>query len=252
MHTRKLIVFCLGMFLWLGGCQSADHPTAPTMSDERTLAAMAIRLSDDTQGSAVIPPSYPAGATVIVAIGDSITFGKGGSDGGYPAMLEAKLRLSGYNVVVINEGIPGENSPETAARFLSTVANADIVLLMIGTNDVVNPGACGYFSCDTIGNIDAMLTKAMISNIKAVVSTITPIRSDSYYEPNNGIIRALNAEIVARAAARNAIVADNYSAILAQGGDVLMPDSVHFYDAGYNVIADQWYNAIITNNLLNK
>ena len=250
MPPQKFWGILLGIVLIFTGCQDATTLTAPTSLDPR---AAATRPADDTSASPIVSPQYPAGATVIAAIGDSITYGRGGTGGGYPMILEAKLRAAGYNVVVLNEGIPGEKSPETEARFLGTIAGAKMVLLMIGMNDIVNPVACSDYSCDTIGRIDRMLRMAAISKITPLVSTVTPIRTGSYFEPFNWNVRGLNAEIYARAAAQNVVVVDNYAAILAQGGDALYSDfSVHFNDQGYAVMAQQWYDAIVNNKLIKK
>jgi len=250
MKMQKLVVVFLGIVMIFTGCQDSKNPTAPMVLDERQMQTAPTRPADDTSDSEIVSPQYPEETTVIVAIGDSITYGKGAWQG-YPAKLETKLRAAGYNVVVLNEGIPGEQSPETDDRFLSTVAGADIVLLMIGMNDIINPSKCSTAYCDTIGNIDRMLTRALISKIVPLVSTVTPICAGSYFEPFNWNIQGLNSEIYARAAAQTVIVVDNYMAILSQGGSALYSDaSVHFNDQGYEVIAQQWYDAIIGNNLI--
>ena len=249
MKMQKFVVLFLGIALIFTSCQNSKNPTAPKVLDESQMQTAPTQPADDTSDSQIVSPQYPSGTTVIVAIGDSITYGTGASQG-YPAKLEAKLRAAGYSAVVLNEGVPGEQSPETDDRFLRTIAGAQIVLLMIGINDIINPVGCSEYACDTIGHIDSMLTKALISEIIPLVSTVTPIRAGSYFESDNWNIQALNSEIYTRAAAHKVVVVDNYTAILSQGGSILYSDSVHFNDQGYDVIAQQWYDAIVGNNLI--
>ena len=190
---------------------------------------------------------------VIAAIGDSITFGSGSGAGGYPVMLEAKLRAAGYDVVVRNQGIPGEQAHATDARFQSVINGADIVLLMIGTNDLVDPVRCPEpYNCHTVGHIVTMLDKALHSNIVPFVSTVTPAQSFNIYNRINSEVRNLNAWIYTIAAERNVTVVDNYNAIMWSGGDFLFSDALHFTDQGYDVIAWQWYNALVASNILRK
>jgi len=75
--------------------------------------------------------------TRIFAIGASNTSGFGvGSANAYPAQLEAMLKAHGYNVQIINGGIPGETTNGMLARIDSSVpAGTKIVILQPGGND---------------------------------------------------------------------------------------------------------------------
>jgi len=74
---------------------------------------------------------------IIVAVGNSLTEGLGvAEDFAYPAMLEKKLRASGYRYRVINAGVSGETSSGTLARIKWVLTlKPDIVILVIGAND---------------------------------------------------------------------------------------------------------------------
>ncbi len=245
---QRLILGLLAMAFILAGCGGDHDPTSP-MATRQALKGPQ-QPADDTSGSEIVAPTYPAGTVAIAAIGDSITYGYGSRVGGYPALLEQKLRAAGHNVIIYNEGVPGEISPETDERLLDVIANVDIVLIMIGTNDVINHR--GDYS--SIAVIERMLDKAIISKTVPIISTVTPAASNSDYAWANDRIQWLNTEITAAAAkrAKSVHLIDNYNAILSGGGDALFVDRLHFNDQGYAVIADQWFHCLITNKILEK
>lgn len=195
---------------------------------------------------------------VIAAIGNSITwgamaFGERAPSGGYPAMLETKLRAAGYDVTVLNKGIPGEKAYETNNRFLDAIDGADIVLLMIGTNDIIRPEGCPEpHNCCTAEHIAAMLDNALRANVIPFVSTVTPAQSRCARSWANPPIQTLNTLIFTIAHERNVRVVDNHQAILKQGSGALFSDCLHFKDEGYGIIAQQWYNALVENDVIKK
>ena len=185
-------------------------------------------------------PSPSANANVVVAIGDSITYGKGSSIGGYPAYLQAQLMQNGYDVKVVNRGTPGEESPSTNSRFSSEIAGANMALLMIGTNDIIS-NACDMYSCDTVWQISAMMDKAAAAGVSLIVSTIPPVRSTSYYAVYDADIQWLNSQIRGVAAQKGVRVIDSY---LLFNSDGYFSDDVHPNDAGYERIAIEWFGAM--------
>lgn len=208
-------------------------------------------LSEDTSGSAIDSTRYPDATTVIVAIGDSITYGQGASGGGYPSMLQEKLLAAGYSVIVLNAGIPGERTYFTHERWLQEIANADIALIMIGINDLINPSSCYVpYDCRTLEYIEAMINEALISKKTPLLSTVTPADTDGSRAWVNPYIRSLNTRIANLATQYAIPLVDNYRAIKDNGGDALFSDHIHFTTAGYDIIAQQWFEAIVTGKLI--
>ena len=78
-----------------------------------------------------------AGASTIVALGASNTFGKGvARNQAYPAQLEAILRARGYGVRVINAGVNGATTGDMLRRLGAVVRpGANVVILQPGGND---------------------------------------------------------------------------------------------------------------------
>jgi acyl-CoA thioesterase I len=83
------------------------------------------------------PEGTSSGRGMIIAVGDSLTVGFGVAEQeAYPALLERKLRNTGYDYRVVNEGINGEKSGEALARIGRILSQRpDIVILQTGTND---------------------------------------------------------------------------------------------------------------------
>lgn len=185
-------------------------------------------------------PTPSANASIVVAIGDSITYGRGSSVGGYPAYLEAKLLQNGYDADVINKGVGGEVSSETDSRFSSEISGADVVLLLIGTNDIMG-GSCDMASCSTILHISSMLDKALSAGVRPIVSTVIPARSTSIYGGFNDDIRWLNDQIRSLAAQKGVRYIDSY---LLFSSDAYFSDDIHPNDAGYERMAIEWAGAM--------
>jgi lysophospholipase L1-like esterase len=194
---------------------------------------------------------------IIAAVGDSITwgalaFGAKAASGGYPAILENKLRSAGYNVVVFNKGIPGEKAYQTHARFARAIADADIVLLMIGTNDIIRPAGCPEPDhCRTAEHIAAMLDLAQHAHVAPFIGTVPPAQSRCDRSWANPPIQALNAQIIQIAQQRQIPVAPIHQAIQEQSG-AIFSDCLHLTDAGYAIMAEQWYQIVLAQQILVK
>jgi lysophospholipase L1-like esterase len=181
---------------------------------------------------------------VIVAFGDSVTSGVGDSArlGGYPFRLEQMLAASFPNVVVRNQGVPGERTQFGVIRLSRVLAREqpDIVLIMEGINNV---------ALDPLPSIAQDLL-TMVQMVKAsgaipVIATLTPT-TGSHIGKNGGVI-ALNALIANIAAQEDIPLVDLYTAFTDQPDFSLLlnEDGLHPNSMGYQLMAETWLDGLL-------
>jgi lysophospholipase L1-like esterase len=120
------------------------------------------------------PGPLPEGA-VILAFGDSITYGTGANEGeGYPAVLE---RLVGRKV--INAGVPGETTTEGLKRLPEVLAQVrpHLVILCHGGEDMSREVEVGRINA----NLREMVR--LIEEAKAEVFLIAVPPPAPYFQP---------------------------------------------------------------------
>ncbi|KAJ7028343.1 lipolytic enzyme [Mycena alexandri] len=185
----------------------------------------------------------------LLPLGDSITYGFTSTDGnGYRSVLHNMLQpnntlnfigsiQSGTMVDNDNEGHIGAIISQIAGfatNPLALPARPNVVLLMAGTNDIldnIQSGAPALISSlmDTIFSIcpDAAL----------IVATLTPLTTTSTIQPSVDTFNAALTQIVnTRRAAGQHILLASMASILAS--DLI--DGIHPTDAGYVKMANAW------------
>ena len=104
-------------------------------------------------------PEAAGSETLIVAFGDSLTSGYGLDDPdreAWPALLEEKLRRSGWNIRVANAGVSGNTTADALARVdFSVPEGARLVVVCLGANDTFR----GKKIEEIEANLDAILTR---------------------------------------------------------------------------------------------
>ncbi len=194
----------------------------------------------------------------ILPLGDSITFGSGGTVnlGGYRSKLYSTLTAAGYNVDYIgslttnSSGIPDQDHEghggwridqidANISAWFRSFADPDVILLHIGTNDFGQ----GVDTPNAINRIDALILKmATLRPYAHIIVTNLMERG----EPANTAIQAefnpfIQARVNAHAAAgRRVYFLDMRSAVPLSD----MPDSLHPNQTGYDKMADAWLPAI--------
>jgi len=222
---------CAGVRMTAGrGAPHRDLVTAPPRADP-----------------AVIP-------TRVMPLGDSITDGLP-SPGGYRSDLWQYMKADGMKVDFVgsrSSGPPqlgdhdGEGHPGWRIHQLSTHAREwllryrpDIVLLQIGTNDVIQNRDLRSAPARLGTLID--LIAATLPSVRVYVATVTPLAG----RVRDARARAFNAAIpgvVARHAASGRIhLVDMHAAL---GADDLFADGIHPTNGGYAKMAARWYSAI--------
>ncbi len=180
----------------------------------------------------------PASTITVLAFGDSLTAGYKSKAGGYPSKLAALLIDKNKPAVLINKGISGEKTAEGLARFDSVLAatNADIVLIMEGSNDLLKE-----LPLETArDNLQAMINKAKAAEVIPVLANLPPSIRGNCEEL---IPEVWNPMIASLARDNNIPLVDHYSAIL-PFWRFTNSDGIHLNEKGYWVIAKSWYNTI--------
>lgn len=225
-------------------------------------------------GTSSFTPCPPAGSPcVILPLGDSITEGFASSGGGYRVELFRQALDQGKSITFVGaaspngpnnvDGTPFPRNHEGHGGYTidtdsghSGISGAitndalddfdpDIVLLMIGTNDI-NGNVDVNNAPQRLGNlIDDIIERApdtlvVVASVVPVVNTSTDAKITQY---NAGV------EEVALARASDGahvVFVDNYAAIhdVADWKSALMADNLHPNDAGYDAFGQSFFDAI--------
>jgi lysophospholipase L1-like esterase len=166
----------------------------------------------------------------------------------YPNVLQTRLR-SRYLAqapTVVNRGSSGEELASGAIR-LPNVLTADrpeVLLLQEGANDVNqgrSPASIATF-------LRSMVRDARNRGVQPYVGTLLPQRPVGVLGSCRGFgadnVVPANDQIRSMVAAEGATLVDLYQAFGATPGDLLGPDGLHPSDAGYQRIADTFFDVI--------
>jgi lysophospholipase L1-like esterase len=183
---------------------------------------------------------------VYMAFGDSITRGDGGSGGGYPADLQLRLATHFGGAFVNNRGADSTNSFEGVERIRRNLnSRPAYTLILYGTNDWNAPECQDNPSCHTVNNLRTIVQQAkayrslpFIATIPPTNPALTPAGRLQWVADVNNLIRPMARE-------QGAFLVDVEKAFLA-AGDLprLFSDHVHPNDAGYQLIAQTFFEAI--------
>ncbi|NND82207.1 MAG: SGNH/GDSL hydrolase family protein [Gammaproteobacteria bacterium] len=112
-----------------------------------------------------------------------------------------------------------------------------IVLILYGTNDF----GFGIPASDTGFNTQIMIDRARAQGFIPVVGTLTPRASRS--------VASVNSAIKSAASIKNAKLVDIFTLFNAAGGMSLLIDGLHPTTAGYQVIAQSWFDEFLEQNI---
>jgi lysophospholipase L1-like esterase len=220
----------------------------------------------------ILPPYYVAGAGVAVqapaseevrlaatlpigsndanlymAYGDSLTAGEGSSDGaGYPPRLQSKLTAHFGTGFVFSQGRQG-NTTDGGVRLIDEAlrrVRPAFTLIMLGTNDWNYPACQESVPCGTIDNLRTIVDACQDRQSLPVLATIPPV-NPAVNPGRNEWVAKMNVFVKQLGQQENILVADVHGAF-ARGGNLssYFVDHVHFNDAGYEVIAGAFFDAL--------
>ena len=194
----------------------------------------------------------------VLAFGDSLTAGAVSVGGqlavdpsvAYPTDLQMLLqqRYTGQRIVVVGDGVVGETALQGAARLPGELAaqRPDVVLLLEGVNDLHGPLPDGGIP-EALSGVSMMIQETRRAGIPILVGTLTPANPGALPPGTAALIVPFNAQLIPLAQASGATVVDLYSAFLTDVPDWIGPDGLHLTAAGYNEMAQLFFDAIRTN-----
>ncbi len=159
--------------------------------------------------------------SIILAFGDSLTYGTGTSrNNAYPAVLE---RLTGRQV--INAGIPGETSNRGLLRLANLIDQyqPDLVIICHGANDILRKLDLNR----TRDNIQQMIDMVRLNNSQVILIGVPEF---SLFLDTSPIYQSL--------AEQNKIPLEENSLSNIIGNNALKSDHIHPNSDGYRVLAE--------------
>jgi len=182
-----------------------------------------------------------------MAFGDSLTRGDGAAIGqSYPSKLQGRLTAHFGYANVRNRGADATNSYEALERLNRNLFNDAFALILYGTNDWNIPGCQDLpATCPTVENLRIVVRRVKAAGTLPFLATLPPV-NPAVNAGRNEWVAAINTGIKAMGPQEGAFVVDLYQAFQNQGGDLsrFFADGVHPNEAGYDVMANGFFEAI--------
>jgi lysophospholipase L1-like esterase len=163
----------------------------------------------------------------IVCFGDSLTYGTGAGKGmDYPSQLSKLM-----NKPVLNRGVPGDTTARALRRLERDVLSGkpDIVLITLGGNDLKN----GVSKNVAFGNLRKIVEAIQDSGAKVIIGGIDiPLRDRGFGKGYRDLADQTGA----------VLIPNIFAGIM--GNRDLMSDPIHPNDAGYQRIAQKFYEVL--------
>jgi lysophospholipase L1-like esterase len=211
----------------------------------------------------------------IMPLGDSITAGQhsiGAVPGGYRIQLWERFHSDGFTIDFVGSQSNGPASLEDRDheghggwrinRIKTDLVDqnlfqeypSDVILLMIGTNDVNSGASVSEMIADLEQLIDSINIES--PNSYLVVSSIPPVEAPRGSSSEMQRINNYNAEMETLVTTK---AADGYNIYFANAGGSLtvddingeLDDGLHPTEAGYNKLGNAWYDFLVDRDQLN-
>jgi len=196
-------------------------------------------------------PSVDLDDKVVVAFGNSITAGVGDSNypssaAGYPFRLEGLLKSSFPDVIVLNRGVPGEETNQGEARLPAVLRrdDPDYVLILEGVNDILDSGASD--AGRIVKDLEAMVVEVKEYGAIPLIASLLPTKGK--WDWRNEVIVVLNPMIETMALRQQITFVDQHAAFMSEPDykALLSSDGLHPNDEGYAVMSQAWYEGMLT------
>jgi lysophospholipase L1-like esterase len=192
--------------------------------------------------------------TKYLGFGDSETEGKVSRvpqllmPNSYTLKLQSMLqaRYTNQTIVVADDGQGGEmaSDPQTVVRFDAALLREtpQVVLIMDGANDLLNLDVSGIVpAISAVGTLGAHATDR---GVQIFLATLPPSDPSKRLGGGASAVGPFNAQLASLAASRNWTLVDVNAAFHGDLG-LLGSDGLHPTDAGYQVIAQAFYDKIV-------
>lgn len=202
--------------------------------------------------SVTLTPRALLAKTRFMAYGDSLTEGKLSAaltlllDAGphsYPSKLMAQLaaQYPDQRITVINEGFGGEKAAESGPRLSAALSThrPEVVLLMTGVNDL-NSVQTGVVQA-TVDAVEELIKTARDRGAMVFVATLPPLMPPKASCPE--CVAPFNERLRRVVTAKGAVLVDVHAA-WGNRADLMGADGIHPTEAGYQVIATAFFEAI--------
>ena len=189
------------LFVFLNACGQSDQPSVNKLAQD----------------------------AVILAFGDSLTYGTGATKGAsYPGVLSS---ISHHKV--INAGLPGEITQHGLTRLpaLLDQHQPELLILIHGGNDMLKRVPAQ----ETANNLKQMINAAKQRNIKVVMLGV----------PTPRLFLLSSAEIYQQIAEEQNIPIDLETIPHILGDNSLKSDTIHPNDEGYKLMADNIFGLLV-------
>ena len=179
----------------------------------------------------------------ILAIGASPVLSRRVHGTGETVRQLLRQAVQGLDVVMINRGVSGELSAQSAARIKNEVAltEPDLVLWQVGTNDALAYVPLDEFETTIVDTLN-WLKEHKVDVVLVGLQYVDQMARDDHYKALRDLLREL-------AAKENVMIVRRYEAqqFLARaesGGGGLVPDEFQRTEAGYVCLAQYMARAI--------
>ena len=212
--VKILFGIMIAIALLLGGCSQEEDSQQPISLEQST------------------------DMKIIVAVGDSLTAGQGVDESeSYPALLENRLQLAGYNYLVINAGVSGETSSGTLSRmeWIMTL-EPDAIILETGANDGlrgIDPGLVKDNFRQILSFLEQKEVVVLLAGMKMVWNL-----GPEYVEKFNSIYPELAEEF-------GVVFMPFFLEGVAMNNSLNLADGVHPNKQGYKMITDNIYPYVV-------